>query len=395
MKILIINCGSSSLKFQLMDTKTLQILAKGNCERIGVGQSFINYKSDKCAKKLDIEMQTHTDAIKNAMNLLVDEECGVLKSLNEIDAIGHRMVHGGEKFTQSVVVTEELLTELTNLIPLAPLHNPANILGIRACMEVLPDKQNVVVFDTAFHATMPDYAYMYGLGYDMYQLHKIRKYGFHGSSHRYIAMQMEKIYSGLKGKKIISCHLGNGSSITAIKDGKSMDTTMGYTPLAGVIMGTRCGDIDPALVKSIMDYTGKNVQQVMDYLNKQCGLLGISGISSDMRDIEANIDKPRVKLAFNMLCHSIKKYIGAYAAIMGGVDAIVFTGGIGENTVRLRQQVLEGLEFMGVKLDSNKNENLPRGTSELISTKDSKVEVYRIPTDEEYIIAMDTERLVK
>lgn len=395
MRILVLNAGSSSLKFQFLDTATEEVLAKGNCERIGINGSFIKYSSDKGSEKFEASMPTHAQAIEQMLKFLLDGKIGVLSSLDDIEGIGHRMVNGGEKFIKSMLVTNDILKELEKIIPMAPLHNPAAIYGMRACLEMLPKVKNVVVFDTSFHSTMPDVAYMYALPYEMYEKHHVRRYGAHGTSHRFIANETGKLIGGLEGKKIVSCHLGNGSSITAIKDGKSVDTSMGYTPLAGVPMGTRCGDIDPSLVQTICEITGKNVEQATTFMNKECGLLGITGFTSDMRDIEQNLDNPRVKLALDMLCYSIKKYIGAYAAAMGGLDAIVFTGGIGENTVDLREKVVEGLDFLGVEIDKDINRTIPRGTTAEISTSNSSVKIFRIPTNEELMIALDTEQLIK
>lgn len=396
MKILVINAGSSSLKAQLIDSQTSKVYAKCTCERIGLDASFIKFESDKGKTKLDYVMREHTDAIKGLIELLLSEEYGCIANMSEIDAIGHRMVHGGEKFTKSVVVDDALMKVLEEMIPLAPLHNPANIVGIRACMEAMPNKKNVVVFDTAFHATMPKKAYMYAIPYEMYTNHQVRRYGFHGSSHRYVSEKLGEMLGGLQGKKVISCHLGNGSSVTAIKDGKSVDTSMGYTPLAGVVMGTRSGDIDPAIVQQIMKIKGFTIDEAMQYLNKQSGLVGINGESSDMRDIDAKCaTEPRYKLCFDMLCYSIKKYIGAYTAAMGGVDAIIFTGGIGENDELVRAEVMKDMEYLGIDFDFDKNNTMPRGTTECITKPGSKVQVYRIPTDEEFIIARDTEMLVK
>ena len=396
MKILVINAGSSSLKAQLIDSQTSKVYAKCTCERIGLDASFIKFESDKGKTKLDYVMREHTDAIKGLIELLLSEEYGCIANMSEIDAIGHRMVHGGEKFTKSVVVDDALMKVLEEMIPLAPLHNPANIVGIRACMEAMPNKKNVVVFDTAFHATMPKKAYMYAIPYEMYTNHQVRRYGFHGSSHRYVSEKLGEMLGGLQGKKVISCHLGNGSSVTAIKDGKSVDTSMGYTPLAGVVMGTRSGDIDPAIVQQIMKIKGFTIDEAMQYLNKQSGLVGINGESSDMRDIDAKCaTEPRYKLCFDMLCYSIKKYIGAYTAAMGGVDAIIFTGGIGENDELVRAEVMKDMEYLGIDFDFDKNNTMSRGTTECITKPGSKVQVYRIPTDEEFIIARDTEMLVK
>lgn len=396
MKILVINAGSSSLKAQLIDSQTSKVYAKCSCERIGLDGSFIKFESDKGKTKQDVALPVHSDAIKGLIELLLSDEYGCIKSMNEIDAIGHRMVHGGEKFVKSVVLDENTLKAFEDIINLAPLHNPAHIIGMRACMEAMPDKKNVVVFDTAFHATMPKKAYMYAVPYEMYTKHQIRRYGFHGSSHRYVAEKLGEMLGGLQGKKVISCHLGNGSSVTAIKDGKSIDTSMGYTPLAGVVMGTRSGDIDPAIVEQIMKHKNLDISGAINYLNKQSGLFGINGESSDMRDIDEKCTTdPRYKLSFDMLCYSIKKYIGAYTAVMGGVDAIIFTGGIGENDDLVRAEVMKDMEYLGVDFDFDKNKSIPRGTTEILTKADSKVKVYRIPTDEEFIIARDTEMLVK
>lgn len=395
MKVLVINAGSSSLKAQLIDTVTGFVYAKCSCERIGIDGSFIKFESEKGKIKKDYEMKEHGQAIKGLISYLLDENYGCINSLSEIDAIGHRMVHGGEKYVEPCLISESDVKKLEELIPLAPLHNPAHILGMRACMEAMPDKPNVVVFDTAFHSTMPKKAYMYAVPYEFYEKNKIRRYGAHGSSHRYVSEVLGEMLGGLEGKKVISCHLGNGSSITAIKDGKCVDTSMGYTPLAGVVMGTRSGDVDPSVIQAICDIKKIDVNECLTILNKQSGLLGINGESSDMRDIDENLDKPMIRLSFDMLCYSIKKYIGAYTAVLGGVDYIIFTGGIGENDNLVREEVLKDMEYLGIELDKEKNNSIPRGTNEEISTPSSKVKIYRIPTDEELVIARDTERLVK
>lgn len=394
MKILVINAGSSSLKAQLIDSKTGKVFAKCGCERIGVGNSFIKFESDKGKVKVDYEMTEHGQAIKGLISYLLSEEYGCISSLSEIDAIGHRMVHGGEKYIKPCLVSENDLKKLEELVPLAPLHNPAHILGMRACMEAMPDKKNVVVFDTGFHATIPKKAYMYAIPYEFYEKNKIRRYGAHGSSHRYVSEVLSEMLGGLQGKKVISCHLGNGSSITAIKDGKSIDTSMGYTPLAGVVMGTRSGDVDPSVLQSICGIKNCSIDECLTILNKQSGLLGINGESSDMRDVDANLDKPLYKLSFDMLCYSIKKYIGAYAAIMNGVDHIIFTGGIGENDELVRREVMRDMDYLGAQLDEDKNDHIARGTIENLSAPNSRVQIWRIPTDEELVIARDTERLV-
>lgn len=394
MKILVINAGSSSLKAQLIDSKTGKVFAKCGCERIGVGNSFIKFESDKGKVKVDYEMTEHGQAIKGLISYLLSEEYGCISSLSEIDAIGHRMVHGGEKYIKPCLVSENDLKKLEELVPLAPLHNPAHILGMRACMEAMPDKKNVVVFDTGFHATIPKKAYMYAIPYEFYEKNKIRRYGAHGSSHRYVSEVLSEMLGGLQGKKVISCHLGNGSSITAIKDGKSIDTSMGYTPLAGVVMGTRSGDVDPSVLQSICGIKNCSIDECLTILNKQSGLLGINGESSDMRDVDANLDRPLYKLSFDMLCYSIKKYIGAYAAIMNGVDHIIFTGGIGENDELVRREVMRDMDYLGAQLDEDKNDHIARGTIENLSAPNSRVQIWRIPTDEELVIARDTERLV-
>lgn len=395
MKVLVINSGSSSVKAQLMETKNGKVFAKAYCQRIGLDNPFMTYSANGNKTEIKKEMATHKDAFKLFFDTLVSPELGAIKSLDEIKAIGHRMVNFGEKFTQSVVVTKTVYKELEKCVHFAPLHNPPALLGISVCMELMPKIKNVAVFDTSFHATMPEKAYMYAIPYELYSKNKIRRYGAHGTSHRYIAMKCKELFGNLKGKKIISCHLGSGSSICAIKDGKCVDTSMGYTPLAGVIMGTRCGDIDPSILKQIMEIKKFNIDQTIDYLNKQSGLLGVTGKYSDLRDIGENLDQPQVKLAFDMLAYSIKKYIGAYAAAMNGVDYIIFTAGIGENDNLVREAVCTGLEYLGVEFDKKANNNAPRGTIAEFSKKDSKVKVYRIPTDEEYMIALDTANLTK
>ncbi len=396
MKVLVINSGSSSVKAQLMETKGGKVFAKAYCQKIGLKDSFMTYSANGIKKDIKKDMPTHKDAFKFFFDTLIGQEMGAIKSLEEIKAIGHRMVNFGEKFTESVVVTKTVLKELEKNIHFAPLHNPPALLGVSVCMELMPKVKNVAVFDTSFHSTMPEKAFMYAIPYELYSKNKIRRYGAHGTSHRYIAMKCKELFGNLKGKKIISCHLGSGSSICAIKDGKCVDTSMGYTPLAGVIMGTRSGDIDPSIIKPIMEIKKFNIDQTIDYLNKNSGLLGITGGKySDLRDIDEHLDEHQVKLAFDMLAYSVKKYIGAYAAAMGGVDYITFTAGVGENGFMEREAICSGLEYLGVELDKKVNKNLPRGTVEEISKKDSKVKVYRIPTDEEYMIAIDTANLAK
>ena len=392
MKVLVINSGSSSLKAQLMETDNGKVLAKAYCQRIGLDKAFMDFKTDE-KRVINADMPTHKEAFQVFLNALTDKKIGVISDLSEIKAIGHRLVNFGEKYNKSIVVTKEIYEDLKNYIHFAPLHNPPAMLGIQVCMELMPGVKNVAVFDTAFHSTMPEKAYIYAIPYEFYTENKIRRYGAHGTSHRYIARKCAELFGDLKGKKIISCHLGSGSSICAIKDGKCVDTSMGYTPLAGVVMGTRSGDLDPAVVKEIMDVKGISVDDTINLLNKQSGLIGLTGGLSDMRDIDANLDKPRIKLAFDVMVYSIKKYIGAYAAAMNGVDYIIFTAGVGENDHLVREAVCEGLDYLGVDFDKNVNESSPRGTVQEFTKKGSKVKVYRIPTDEEYMIALDTAEL--
>ena len=392
MKVLVINSGSSSLKAQLMETENGKVLAKAFCQRIGLDKAFMDFKTDE-KRVINADMPTHKEAFQVFLNALTDKKIGVISNLSEIKAIGHRLVNFGEKYNKSIVVTKKIYEDLKNYIHFAPLHNPAALLGIQVCMELMPKVKNVAVFDTAFHSTMPEKAYIYAIPYEFYTKNKIRRNGAHGTSHRYIARKCAELFGDLKGKKIISCHLGSGSSICAIKDGKCIDTSMGYTPLAGVVMGTRSGDLDPSVVKEIMDVKGISVDDAINLLNKQSGLIGLTGGLSDMRDIDDNLDKPRIKLAFDVMVYSIKKYIGAYAAAMNGVDYIIFTAGVGENDHLVREAVCEGLEYLGVDFDKKVNETAPRGTIQEFTKKGSKVKVYRIPTDEEYMIALDTAEL--
>lgn len=392
MKVLVVNAGSSSLKYQVFDMSNESVLAKGNCEKIGIAGSFIKYKANGVEKVFDGDLQDHTQALKNVISILTNPEYGVLKSLDEIDAVGHRVLHGGEIFKESVVVTPEIMEKLESLIPLGPLHMPANISGVKACQELFKGKPQVAVFDTAFHSQMPAKAFMYALPYEAYEKWNIRRYGFHGTSHRYVSGECARIMGkDIKDLRIITCHLGNGSSISAVQDGHSVDTSMGLTPLAGVMMGTRSGDIDPSILEAIQDKTNWTLKEITNYLNKKSGILGMNGVSSDMRDNEAEIAKgnERAILAYEMLAYQIKKFIGAYTAVMGGVDAIVFTGGVGENDAILREKVLSGFEYLGVEIDKEYNKSMPRATTETISTANSKVKVYRIPTDEELVIARD------
>ena len=397
MKVLVINAGSSSLKYQLFDTESLTVLAKGNCERIGIGGSRIIHKTtgkDQYIK--EEEIRDHSAATKLLVETLLDENIGCIKSVSEIEAIGHRVVHGGPYFTKSVVLDDEVMNALEKCVSYAPLHTPAHIMGINGCTAVMKDIPQVLVFDTAFHQTMPKEAYMYGLSYDMYEEYGIRRYGMHGTSHRYVSAEMSKLMPE-GNKRIITCHIGNGSSIAAVKNGKCVDTSMGFTPLDGLIMGTRCGSIDPAIVPFIMEKKNMSAKEVDIYMNKRCGLDGISGVGSDSRDVEAamNSGNERAKLAFDMLCYQIKKFIGSYSAAMGGVDAIVFTAGIGEHTPYIREKALSDLEFLGVKVDKNLNDFGHSNIPVKISHEDSKVLVYVIPTNEELVIALDTEALVK
>lgn len=398
MKVLVINAGSSSLKFQLFDMNNEKVIAKGNCEKIGLEGSFIGYKTKGDKKEVMVKMPDHKVAVQKVFEVLTNKNDGVIKSVDEISAVGHRFVHGGWLFDESVVLTEEILDKLSMLTDLSPLHVHGNMAGIRGCQAVMPNVPHVLVFDTAFHATMPAKAYMYGINYEDYEKYHIRKYGFHGTSHRFVTQEVAKL---LKKKpedlKVITVHLGNGSSITAVDHGKSVDTTMGLTPLEGLIMGTRSGDLDPSVVSYLAEKKSMTASEVVNYLNKKSGIAGISGVSSDMRELNAAIKEgnERARLALDMLIYRVKKYIGSYMAVLGGADAIVFTGGIGENQEDLREEALAGMEYCGIKIDVKKNNSLPRGTVEEISTKSSKVKVFRIPTDEELMIARDTKRLVE
>ena len=381
MKILVLNCGSSSIKYKLFDMTTKEVLAQGGIEKIGLVGSFLKLTLPNGEKKiLEKDIPEHTAGIEFILNTLVSPEYGAIKSLDEINAVGHRMVHGGERFSESVLLNKEVLDAFIACNDLAPLHNPANLKGVNAVSAILPNVPQVGVFDTAFHQTMPDYAYMYAIPYELYEKYGVRRYGFHGTSHRVDP----------KGKKIITCHIGNGGSISAIKDGKCIDTSMGLTPLEGLVMGTRSGDIDAGAVTFIMEKEGLNATGVSNLLNKKSGVLGVSGVSSDMRELEAAVaaGNPKAILAEKMYFYRIKKYIGAYAAALGGVDIILFTGGVGENQANCRSEVCEGLEFMGVKIDLEKNK--VRGEEAIISADDSKVTVAVIPTDEELMIASDT-----
>ena len=393
MNVLVINAGSSSLKYQLLNPQSGELLAKGLCERIGIDGKF-TYKPQLAGKEkldaVDVAMPTHSEAIQAVLNALVDEKNGVIASMKEIDAVGHRVVHGGEAFASSVVITDEVLKAIEDCNPLAPLHNPANLIGIRACQQVLPGVPMVAVFDTAFHQTMPAKAYMYALPYEYYEQDKVRRYGFHGTSHKYVAARA----AAMLGKKpeelkLISCHLGNGSSVTAVDGGKSVDTSMGFTPLAGLPMGTRAGDLDAGILQYLMNKHGLNIDQMLNILNKKSGVQGVSGVSSDFRDLEDAHKRGNERAGLAV----VKKLIGAYAAAMGGVDAIIFTAGVGENSKSQRMDIASGLEFMGVKMDAAAND--VRGKEAVISAADSKVKVLLIPTNEELMIAVDTMNLVK
>lgn len=396
MKILVLNCGSSSIKYKLFDMDSKEVIAQGGIEKIGLKGSFLKLTLPDGSKKvLEKDIPEHTVGVEFILNTLTGSEYGAIKSLDEINAVGHRMVHGGERFSESVLLNKEVLDAFIACNDLAPLHNPANLKGVNAITAILPNVPQVGVFDTAFHQTMPDYAYLYAIPYELYEKYGVRRYGFHGTSHRYVSQRVCE-FLGVKpeGQRIITCHIGNGGSIAAIKDGKCMDTTMGLTPLEGLMMGTRSGDIDAGAVTFIMDKEGLSTTGVSNLLNKKSGVLGISGVSSDMREIESAVaaGNKQAFLAEKMYFHRIKKYVGAYAAVLGGVDAIVFTGGVGENQASCRAAVCEGLEFMGVKMD--KSRNSVRGVEAVISADDSKVKVVVIPTDEELVIASDTMAIV-
>ena len=398
MNVLVINAGSSSLKYQLLNPATGELLAKGLCERIGIDGRF-TYKPQlpgkETIKEADVAMPTHSEAIAAVLNALVDEKNGVVGSMKEIDAVGHRVVHGGEKFAQSVVITDEVMDAIEACNALAPLHNPANIIGIKACQQLMPGVPMVAVFDTAFHQTMPPVAYTYALPYEYYEKDAVRRYGFHGTSHKYVAQRAaDMLGKPIESLKLISCHLGNGSSVTAISGGKSVDTSMGFTPLAGLPMGTRSGDLDAGILEYLMGRYGYDIKEMITILNKKSGVQGVSGVSSDFRDLEtahANGNE-RAGLAVDMFNYGVKKLIGSYAAAMGGVDAIIFTAGVGENSASQRFAIASGLEFMGVKMDEDANKC--RGEERVISASDSKVKVLLIPTNEELMIAMDTAALV-
>ena len=397
MKILVINAGSSSIKYQLIDMATEKVIAKGMCDRIGIAGGNFKLKADgREDYKVDIQMANHKEAVKLVLDALVSPEHGVIESLSEISAVGHRVLHGGEKFSGSVIVDEKVIAAIEECCELGPLHNPHNLTGIRACEAMMPGVPQVAVFDTGFHQTMPDYAYMYALPYEYYEKYRIRRYGFHGTSHRYVSLRAAEML-GRKDLKIVTCHLGNGSSIAAVKDGKCFDTTMGLTPLEGIMMGTRCGSIDPAIIPLLMKKENLTPDEIDTIMNKKSGILGVSQVTSDNRDIEqgAKAGNERYQLIESMICHQLTKYIGGYAAAMGGVDAVVFTGGIGENNPHYRARVAEKLAFLGVELDEETNKKAMRTSEEFVlTTPDSKVKILMIPTNEELMIAKDTLELV-
>ena len=393
MKILVINCGSSSLKYQVIDPSTEEVLAKGLCERIGIDGRLVYQPKGGEKEVTEPNLPTHTEAVQSVLDALTNEKTGILNSLSEIDAVGHRMVHGGEAFAGSAIITEEMLAAVEECNDLAPLHNPANLIGVRACQKLMPNVPMVGVFDTAFHQTMPD---MYGTPYEYYEKYKVRKYGFHGTSHSFVSQRV----AALEGKpydslKTIVCHLGNGASICAVKNGKSIDTSMGLSPLEGLLMGTRSGDIDPSAIEYFSKKENLSFEEAMNVLNKKSGVLGISGVSSDFRDIEAAAKdgNKRAQLALDMFVYKVAKYVGSYAAAMNGVDCIAFTAGLGENDATTRKNVCSYLEFLGITVDEEKNK--VRGEEIMISTPDSKVRVYAIPTNEELAIARETAALVK
>ena len=396
MNILVINCGSSSLKYQLINSETEGVLAKGLCERIGI-DGMLTYQPEGGEKeKSEIAMPTHTEAINAVLAALTNEKSGVIKSLSEVGAVGHRVVHGGEKFTSSCLINDESMKAIEECNDLTPLHNPANLIGIRACQELMPGVPMVAVFDTAFHQTMPDVAYTYGIPYEYYEKYKVRRYGFHGTSHSYVSKRTAEIVGKPYDQmKIIVCHLGNGASISAVNCGKSVDTSMGLTPLEGLVMGTRSGDLDPAIIDFVGKKEGLSLDEMNEVLNKKSGMLGISGVSSDGRDLEAAAEtgNKRAQLALDVFDYRVIKYIGAYAAAMNGVDAIAFTAGIGENNIKMRKDVCSSLTYLGVKLDEEKNN--VRGEERIISADDSKVQVLLVPTNEELAIARETLALVK
>jgi len=396
MKIFVINCGSSSLKYKLFDMRDEDVLAEGIIERIGIENSFLKYETKEGTDiKIEHEIPTHKEGIELLIETLLSDEHGVLENMDEIKAVGHRVAHGGEKFAHSTLIDDEVMKEIGDISDLAPLHNPANLMGIEVCEELMPETPQVAVFDTAFHQTMPEEAYTYALPYEYYEKYGVRRYGFHGTSHGYVANRAaEMMDEDINDLKIVTCHLGNGASIAAVKNGESVDTSMGFTPLEGLVMGTRCGDIDPAIVPFIMDKEDMIASDIDSILNKESGLYGVSGVSSDMRDIEGAAEKGnnQAKVALDIFNYRVKKYIGSYSAAMGGVDAVVFTAGIGENAIETREEILAGLEYMGIKIDKKANDI--RGKEQIITTSDSTVKAMVIPTNEELVIAKDTKAIV-
>ena len=394
MNVLVVNCGSSSLKYQLIDSDSEAVLAKGLCERIGIDGRLVYQKTGLDKEITEAAMPTHKQAIQMVLDALVNEKTGAIRSLSEIDAVGHRVVHGGEKFASSIVLTPEVLKAIEECNDLAPLHNPANLIGIDACKELMPDVPMVGVFDTAFHQTMPKKAFLYGLPYEYYEKYKVRRYGFHGTSHKFVAEKACRILGwDITEKKIITCHLGNGASITAIDKGKSVDTSMGFTPVAGLVMGTRAGDLDLGALLYICEKEGLDLPKANNLINKKSGVQGISGVSSDFRELQAAMEKGNEKaaLALDVFCYNVKKYIGAYAAVLNGVDLIIFTGGIGENDNLVRWETCKNMDYLGIQVDKQKNE--VRGKDTIISTEQSTTTVMTVTTDEELVIAMDTVRL--
>ena len=398
MKILVINAGSSSLKYQLIDMDTEVAIAKGGCERIGLEGSFCKHKANGKEAIIESAMPSHKEAIQVVLNALVDKEHGAISSMEEIDAVGHRIVHSGEEFNDSVLLTEDAMAVIESLSELAPLHQPANIIGVRACQAIMPNVPMVGVFDTAFHSTMPDKAYIYGIPYDAYKDFKIRRYGFHGTSHRFVSAEAAKYLGRENDKdfKVVTLHLGNGSSISAVKGGKSVDTSMSFTPLGGVPMGTRSGDMDPAIVEFLASKYNMTLAETINYLNKKSGVSGLSGVSSDFRDLQnaAQAGNDRARLALDVFTYSCRKYLGAYTAALGGVDCVVFTAGIGEHDGKVRMDIIKDLEYMGISVDEAKNANLGDGICD-ITAEGSRVKVLVIPTNEELVIARDTQRLAK
>ena len=395
MKVLVVNCGSSSLKYQLFNMVDESVLAKGLVERIGLEGSVLNHQPtghDKVVIKADIS--NHSVGIKLVLEALTDSKHGVISSMKEIVAVGHRVVHGGEKFADSVLITPEVMKALEDCIEMAPLHNPPNISGIEACAEIMPGVPQVGVFDTAFHQSMPKHAFLYGLPYEAYEKYGVRRYGFHGTSHKYVSQRVaEMMDQHMSNLRIITCHLGNGSSLAAIKYGRALDTSMGFTPLEGLVMGTRCGEIDPAIIPFLMKKENMTPDQIDNYLNKKSGVLGISGVSSDFRDIEeaAEAGNERAQLALDVFAYKVRKYVGGYVAAMGGVDAIVFTAGLGENSIEMRDKICNGLEYLGTRIDPVRNK--VRGKAQEISVEGAKVKIFVIPTNEELVIARDTKSI--